>query len=63
MPVNKRNMKKTALFIVIGVCVTATSCKARYGCRGNGKNVGAEKLMSGDPKAMKDAKRAGKFKL
>jgi hypothetical protein len=55
-------MKKTALFIVAGLCIVTISCKARYGCRGNGRNVGAEKLMSGDPKAIKDAKRAGKFR-
>lgn len=55
-------MKKIVFFIVISICVAATSCKATYGCRGNGKNVGAEKLLSGDPKAMKDAKKAGKFR-
>ena len=36
--------------------------KRKTGCPSNGKNVGAEKLMSGDPKAMKDAKKAKKFK-
>jgi hypothetical protein len=55
-------MKKIVLCLVISLCVAATACKARYGCRGNGRNVGAEKLISGDAKAMKDAKRAGKFK-
>ena len=36
--------------------------KDKYGCPSNGKNVGAEKILSGDPKAMKDAKKAKKFR-
>ena len=32
--------------------------KPKYGCPSNGKNVGAEKILSGDPKAMKDVKKA-----
>ena len=36
--------------------------KEKYGCPTNGKNVGAEKLMSGDPKATKDARKAKKFR-
>ena len=36
--------------------------KEKYGCPSNGKNVGAEKILSGDPKAMKDVKKAKKFK-
>jgi len=35
--------------------------KEKYGCPSNGKNVGAEKILSGDPKAMKDVKKAKKF--
>lgn len=34
----------------------------KKGCPTNGKNIGAERLMSGDPKAEKEAKKAGKFK-
>lgn len=34
----------------------------KTGCPTNGKNVGAEKILSGDPKAMKDAKKAKKFR-
>jgi hypothetical protein len=34
----------------------------KYGCGTNGKNVGAEKLASGDPKAEKQARKAKKFK-
>jgi hypothetical protein len=36
--------------------------KETYGCPGNGKNVGAERILSGDKAAMKAAKKAGKFK-
>jgi hypothetical protein len=36
--------------------------KEKYGCPSNGKNVGAEKILSGDPKAMKDARKAKKFR-
>jgi len=34
----------------------------KYGCGTNGKNIGAEKLASGDPKADKQARKAKKFK-
>jgi len=34
----------------------------KYGCPANGKNVGAEKIISGDPEAMKAMKKAKKFK-
>jgi len=33
----------------------------KYGCPSNGKNIGAERLIS-DPKAIKEAKKAKKFK-
>ena len=36
--------------------------KPKYGCPGNGKNIGAERLMSGDPKAEREAKKAKKFR-
>ncbi|MEY4586946.1 MAG: hypothetical protein RIT05_1364 [Bacteroidota bacterium] len=36
--------------------------KPKYGCPSNGKNVGAEKIISGDPEAMKAMKKAKKFK-
>jgi hypothetical protein len=35
--------------------------KEKYGCPTNGRNVGAEKLASGDPKAIKASNKA-KFK-
>jgi len=35
----------------------------KTGCGSNGRNVGAEKILSSDPKDMKDAKAAGKAKF
>jgi hypothetical protein len=34
----------------------------KYGCPTNGKNIGAERILSGDKEAMKAAKKAKKFK-
>lgn len=55
--------------IVLSLMMLMSSCKLwnnmfkpKYGCPSNGKNVGAEKILSGDPKAMKDVKKAKKFK-
>jgi hypothetical protein len=55
--------------IALSFMVLLSSCgmlsnlfKRKSGCPSNGKNVGAEQLMSGDPKATKAAKKAKKFK-
>jgi hypothetical protein len=59
-------MKKTILFF--GMTTFLCSCgifgggSSKTGCPSNGRSVGAEKLAAGDPKAMKDAKKAPKFK-
>lgn len=60
-------MKKPVLFIAIlsFLLMTTLSCnlfKPKYGCPTNGKNVGAEKLLSGDPAAEKAARKAKKFR-
>lgn len=44
------------------LCSCSVFKSTKSGCPTNGKNVGAEKLASGDPKAAKAAKKAGKFK-
>ena len=56
--------------LVVGVlCVTFFSgCfifpkKEKYGCPTNGKNIGAERIVSGDKEAIKAAKKAKKFKV
>jgi hypothetical protein len=51
--------------IVASFVVLLSACnlfKPKYGCPTNGKNIGAEKLASGDPEAMKAAKKAKKFR-
>lgn len=63
-------MKKLRFFtLALSLTMLLSSCgmlsnmfKRKTGCPTNGKNVGAEKIMSGDPKAMKDVKRSKKFK-
>jgi hypothetical protein len=57
------------LFITVSLTVLLSSCgmfgnlfKRKTGCPSNGKNVGAEKIISGDPKAMKSVKKAKKFR-
>ncbi len=59
-------MKKPILIIaVLSFGIMTTSCnlfKPKYGCPSNGKNIGAEKLVSGDPAAEKAARKARKFK-
>jgi hypothetical protein len=58
-------MKKTILFF--GMIAFLCSCgvfggSSKTGCPANGRALGAEKLAAGDPKAMKAAKKAPKFK-
>ena len=63
-------MKAIRIFtICISVMIVFSSCRVwnnlfapKYGCKTNGKNVGAEKLASGDPAAGKAARKAKKFK-
>ena len=60
------DMKNFLLILVMISCMLLfTSCnvfKPKYGCPTNGKNIGAEKLASGDPEAEKAARKAKKFK-
>jgi hypothetical protein len=60
-------MKKPVLIIAAFsfLLMTTTSCnlfKKGSGCPTNGKNIGAEKLISGDPSAEKAARKAKKFR-
>ncbi len=56
-------MKRTIL--LFGVIAFLCSCGAssKTGCPANGRAIGAEKLAAGDPKAVKAAKKAPKFKF
>jgi len=54
--------------LVLG-CFTLCSCgvmsnlfRRKSGCPSNGKNIGAERIASGDPKAIRSAKQAKKFR-
>jgi hypothetical protein len=54
-----------AIFALTCFMIMTTSCnmfKPKYGCGTNGKNVGAEKLVSGDPAAEKAARKAKRFR-
>lgn len=65
-------MKNLRFFtILFSLMMLVSSCnffnsifkgKQKTGCPSNGKNVGAEKILSGDPDAMKSVKKAKKFK-
>ena len=63
-------MKTLRFFAVtLSLVMLLSSCnmwnsifKPKYGCPSNGKNIGAEKLASGDPAAEKAARKAKKFK-
>lgn len=57
---------KKILLPVIGASFLLSSCfisrifskKEKYGCPTNGRNVGAEKILSGDEKAIQAEKKA-----
>lgn len=62
-----KNLRSFA--IVMSLAMLLSSCKLwnsvfkpKYGCPSNGKNVGAEKIISGDPEAAKSVKKAKKFR-
>jgi hypothetical protein len=63
-------MKNLRFFVVaLSMLMLLSSCglwnsmfKPKYGCPSNGKNVGAEKILSGDPAATKSARKAKKFR-
>lgn len=53
-PVKKGNTILLSLLFAV-VCSSVISCSPKYGCPSNGKNVGAERILSGEkvPKAPK----------
>jgi hypothetical protein len=63
-------MKNLRFFAIsMSLVIALSSCgklsglfKHKTGCPSNGKNVGAEKILSGDPDAMKSVKKAKKFR-
>jgi hypothetical protein len=63
-------MKNLRFFAVsMSLTILLSSCgmfsnmfKKKTGCPTNGKNVGAERILSGDPDAAKSARKAKKFR-
>ncbi len=57
-------MKKYLLICVCACSLSACSIfrNNKTGCPTNGKNIGAERILSGDKKANKAARKAKKFK-
>jgi hypothetical protein len=53
-------MKKIIWVLLALCCMTGCSIfrKEKYGCPTDGRNVGAEKLLSGDEKTLKKAAKA-----
>lgn len=62
-------MKKSKLILVVFfLFFLLPSCKIwnkvfapKYGCTTDGKNIGAERILSGDPNSLKAVKKAKKF--
>lgn len=51
------------IFLIVTCAFVLASCSlfrknVKYGCPTDGRNVGAEKIASGDPKAIKAASKA-----
>jgi len=63
-------MKNLRFFaLALSITMLVSSCgmlsnmfRRKSGCPSNGKNVGAERILSGDPQATKLAKKAKKFR-
>jgi hypothetical protein len=55
-------MKALLVFLIGTMSIAMTACRAGKGCPTNGRNVGAERVLSGDAKTMKAIKKAKKFK-
>jgi hypothetical protein len=63
-------MKNLRFFAVsMSLALLLSSCgvfgnlfKKKTGCPTNGKNVGAERILSGDPDAEKSSRKAKKFR-
>jgi hypothetical protein len=57
-------MKKIIIFTIWGFMFSGCCIFRRhekYGCPTNGKNIGAERILSGDRAAIKAARKAKKF--
>ncbi len=50
---------------ILFLCFTGffSSCTVKKGCPASGSNIGAERILSGDPKAEQAIKKGKKFKV
>ncbi len=55
-------MKRIILLSSAFIYFAFSACGVRKGCPTNGRNIGAERILSGDPTALKAIKKAGKFR-
>lgn len=62
LPKMKNILTYAVLVCFLLMTVSCSLFKPKYGCPTNGKNVGAEKLVSGDPDSEKAARKAKKFR-
>jgi len=59
----KNRLTTVMLMIVMTSLVSCSVFKSKkVGCPSNGKNIGAERLVSGDSEAEKAARKAKRFK-
>jgi len=57
-------MRKVLLPVMFVLILSGCSVfrkKVKYGCPTNGKNIGAERILSGDKDAIKASQKAKKF--
>ena len=62
-----KNLRILTIVLCLGMLLSSCKLwnnlfKPKYGCPSNGKNVGAEKVLSGDAKTAKELKKAKKFR-
>ena len=58
-------MRKPLLFATLILLLSSCGLlrgKEKSGCPTTGRNIGAERVLSGDPKAVKAARKAGNYK-
>jgi hypothetical protein len=53
--------RKAVLFLAL--VILFSGCAVKKGCPATSSNIGAERILSGDPKAVKAIKRGKKFKV
>jgi uncharacterized protein YceK len=57
-------MRKVLLSVMVVLLLSGCSVfrkKVKYGCPTDGKNIGAERILSGDKAAIKASRKAKKF--